>query len=72
VKNEIERKYKTKIRVNCTLYGEPAKILIELKQRGLATSNTDAVIQALYALHEKIVNRDIRLAQLKTLTEAQE
>ena len=61
-----------KIRINTSISGEPAEILLELKRRGIVTSNTDAVIQALYAFHEKILDRDLRLARLKTLKEAEE
>ena len=61
-----------KVRINTTIVAEPANILLELKRRGLVTSNTDAVIQALYALHEKILDRDLRLARLKALREVGE
>ena len=65
-------KTELKVRINTTVVAEPAKILLELKSRGLVTSNTDAVIQALYALHEKILDRDLRLARLKALREVGE
>lgn len=56
-----------KVRVNTTITGEPAKILLEIKRRGLATSNTGVIITALKALHEKILEADLKQAQLKTL-----
>ena len=37
-----------------TIEGEPAAWLNEWKKMGLITSYTDAVIQALRALHEKV------------------
>ena len=61
-----------KVRINTTISGQPAEILLELKRRGLATSNTDAIIQALVTFYEKVVDRDLRAAQLRTLREAEE
>ena len=60
-----------KIRINTQISGQPAEILVELKSRGLVTSNTDAVIQALLALYEKVVERDLKAAQLKTLKQSE-
>ena len=60
-----------KIRINTCISGQPAEILLELKRRGLATSNTDAIIQALIALYEKVVDRDLKAAQLKALKESE-
>ena len=53
-----------KIRINTQVGGEPAKILVELKRRGLVTSNTDAVIQGLLALHEKVLRVDLMRTKL--------
>lgn len=61
-----------KVRINTKISGQPAEILLELKRRGLVTSNTDAIIQALMALYENVVDRDLRAAQLRTLREAGE
>lgn len=60
-----------KIRINTSISEQPAQILLELKRRGLVTSNTDAVIQGLLALYEKVVARDLKVAQLKTLKESE-
>lgn len=56
-----------RVRINTSIKGEPAEILLELKRRGIATSNTDAIIQGLLALHEKVVQRDLARARLKSL-----
>jgi hypothetical protein len=56
-----------KVRINTSIKGEPAEILLELKKRGIAVSNTDAIIQGLLALHEKVVQRDLATARLKSL-----
>lgn len=54
----------SKIRINTTVTGEPAKWLDEWKRRGLVTSYTDAIIQSLRAFNEKIVEQDLKAAQL--------
>lgn len=57
-----------KIRINGTISDEPAQILLELKSRGLARSNMDAIGQALVSFYERVLERDTRAARLKTLT----
>ncbi|MDG6995554.1 MAG: hypothetical protein JRN52_06510 [Nitrososphaerota archaeon] len=52
------------VRINIELGGEPAQILNELKHRGLVQNNVDAVAQALIALHEKIIKRDLAKLRL--------
>ena len=69
----VSKKEPTKrVRINTSISGDACEILLELKRRGIVTSNTDAVIQALFALHEKILDRDLRLARLKALREVGE
>jgi len=65
LKATLERvKEKAHIRINMIVDGEPAKWLNEWKRRGLIMSYTDAVIQALRALNEKVTEQDLRSAQL--------
>jgi hypothetical protein len=61
-----------KIRINTVITGEPAMWLNEWKKRGLVTSYTDAVIQALRALNEKIIEQDLRIIQLKNMKNIRE
>jgi hypothetical protein len=61
-----------KIRINTVITGEPALWLNEWKKRGLVTSYTDAVIQALRALNEKIIEQDLRIIQLKNMRKIRE
>ena len=61
-----------KIRINTTVTGEPAKWLNEWKRRGLVTSYTDAVIQALRAFHERITEQDLKSVQLQNVREFEE
>jgi len=53
-----------RVRINMVLTGEPAKWLLEWRARGLITSYTDAVIQALRVLHEQVMEQDLKSAQL--------
>ncbi len=54
-------------RLNLTIKGEPATWLQSWIDRGLVISTTDAVLLAFRALHEKILEEDLKEAQLKTL-----
>jgi hypothetical protein len=63
----MKTKKEPDVRINTAIKGEPAEILIELKKRGIVTSNSDAVIQGLLALYEKVVQRDLAIARLKNL-----
>jgi len=67
-KREAEPSAKTtpfKMEVKCTLKEEPAHIVQELKERGVVASVREAVVHGLIAFHEKIVERDLKIAQLK-------
>ena len=56
-----------RVRLNMTVEGEPAEWLGEWKERGLITSYTDAVVQALRAFNEKITEQDLKSVQLSNL-----
>ncbi len=49
------------------LSGEPATWVQAWKQRGLVTSYTDAVVQALRVFNEKITEQDLRSVQLNNM-----
>ena len=61
-----------KVRINTLITGEPAEILLELKQRGIVSSHSDAVIQGILAFHEKVVQRDLARARLRSLRAGEE
>jgi hypothetical protein len=44
--------------------GDPAEFFLELKRRGIVASSRDAVVQGIICLHEKVVERDLKTAQL--------
>lgn len=57
--------YEERVRINCEVRGKPAEIFNELRRRGLVTSARDAVVQGLACLYEKVLERDLKEAQLK-------
>ena len=60
---------KPKVRINMTVEGEPAEWLNEWKSRGLVTSYTDAVVQALRTFNEKITEQDLKSVQLRNMND---
>ena len=54
-----------RVNIKCAVIGEPARIFFELKRRGIVRSARDAFVQGIISLHEKVVARDLQLAQLK-------
>ena len=55
-----------KVYVKCTLRGEPARIVVELKERGIVRSVREAVVQGLLTFYEKTMERDLKRAQART------
>jgi len=53
-----------KVYLKCTLRGDPALIVLELKERGIVGSVREAVVQGLFAFYERILERDLRRAQV--------
>ena len=68
MKRNSNRKSAT-VRINTMITGEPAEWLQEWKRRGLVKSYTDAVIQALKALKEKVTEHDLKSTQLQKINE---
>jgi len=58
--------------VNFVLVGEPAKVILDAKKRGIAKSTRDAIVQALLALNDKMLERDLRIAQVDAQKRAEE
>jgi Arc/MetJ-type ribon-helix-helix transcriptional regulator len=56
-----------KVRLSLTLWGETAKILRELRARGVVRSYSDCINQSVRLFYEKILEQDIRYARLKAL-----
>ena len=67
MKSAKRTKGKKQIRINMTVEGEPAAWLNDWKRRGLVTSYTDAVIQALRALNERVTEQDLKSVQLQNI-----
>jgi hypothetical protein len=72
MKKAIETSNSQKIRINTVVIGEPARWLSEWKRRGLVTTYTDAIIQALRAFNEKVIEQDLKSAQLGNIDQAEE
>lgn len=53
--------------INMKVEGEPAEWLDEWKRRGLVTSYTDAVVQALRTFNERITEQDLKSEQLNNI-----
>jgi len=71
-RGRVKSEEEPRVRINTVIVGEPARWLLEWKRRGLVTSYTDAIIQALRAMHEKIVEQDLKLIQLRNFMEIEE
>jgi hypothetical protein len=61
---QIEKK---RISVNLKLTGEPAEWLTEWKKRGIISGYTDAVLQGLMALRDRINEQDLKAAKLQDM-----
>ena len=53
-----------RVYLKCVLRGDPALIVLELKERGIVGSVREAVVQGLFVFYEKILERDLRRAQV--------
>jgi len=53
--------------VKCKLCGMPARIIREMKNAGSALSIREILVQALFALEEKNLEREIRLEHKEAL-----
>jgi len=54
--------------VKCELEGKPARIVKELKRRGIVKSVREAVVQGLLTYWDQVMVRDLREAQAQTST----
>lgn len=57
------------VRINCTIEGEAARALLELKKSGVFKSNREIVVHALVTLYERELERQLKWARAKTLEE---
>jgi len=72
MKKATENSNGSKIRINTVVIGEPAEWLLSWKRRGLVTSYTDAIIQALRTFNEKLNEQDLKSAQLGNIKQVEE
>ena len=53
--------------MKCTLSGEPARIVRELKGRGIVASVREIVVHGILEYYEKILQRDLKQARARAL-----
>jgi hypothetical protein len=53
-----EQEFGGEVRINITLTGDPARWYKERRRRGLVRNTRDAVVQALVALQERVLELD--------------
>jgi hypothetical protein len=61
----LKGEYVEKLHVKCTLTGEPARMVRELKERGLVRSIREAMVQGILVLYERTAERDLKRAQAR-------
>lgn len=70
--NRSRGKESSRVHIRCSIDGEPARILLELKHRGIIRSNADAVCQGLLTLWEKVLRRELAEAEVKASKKLEE
>ncbi|MGD0071670.1 MAG: hypothetical protein ABSB71_08955 [Candidatus Bathyarchaeia archaeon] len=61
------KKAEMAVRLNLTLRGETARILIELKANGIVRSYADCVNQSIRLFYEKVTKEELQSARAKVL-----
>jgi hypothetical protein len=63
---------KVSLRLNTTVYGQPAVWAKELKDEGVIRNNSDLISQAISALYQRFVDERLKILRLKTLERTEE
>jgi len=66
-KETASRNAEPKVRLNLILRGENAKILMELRSRGIIRSYADCINQSIRLFYDKITRQDLLSIRLKAL-----
>lgn len=56
---------KSHVEVRVTLEGEPARILRDLIERGIACKHKDAISQALISYYDEVLDREIKARKVR-------
>ena len=64
---KTQDKESLKVRINCTIRGEPAAVLLELKKRGIFSSNREAIVRGLEVFYQQLLEGDLKKARLAAL-----
>jgi hypothetical protein len=65
-------KLETTVRINTVIQGDAARQLLELKDRGIFSTNKDAVVQSIRKFYEDTIETDLKEHRLKSTTEGEE
>jgi len=57
---KTQGKESLKVRINCTIRGEPAAVLLELKKRGIFSSTREAIVRGLEVFYQQQLERDLK------------
>lgn len=68
----LKKESSEKLHVKCTLTGEPARIVLELKERGIVRSVREAMVHGILAFYERTAERDLKRAQASASLRLQE
>jgi hypothetical protein len=60
------------VRINTTIEGDAARQLLELKARGIFSTNKDAVVQSIRKFYEDTIERDLKERRLKNASDGEE
>jgi len=66
-KEMLSKNAEPKVRLNLILRGENAKILMELRSRGIVRSYADCIGQSVRLFYDKITRQDLLSIRLKAL-----
>lgn len=66
-KEILSKSTEPKVRLNLILRGENAKILMELKSRGIVSSYSDCIGQSIRLFYNKVTKQDLLYVRLKAL-----
>jgi hypothetical protein len=54
------------VRINVTLRGKPAELLLRWKSDGVVTSFRDAIVQAIFSLDDRLLERELKRMRIET------
>jgi hypothetical protein len=65
-------KLETRVRINTVIEGDAARQLLELKSRGIFSTNKDAVVQSIRKFYADTIETDLKEHRVKSNTESED